>query len=126
VTDPELELLLDRLGRSGFLLHAFRTDRHGPQHLAAVLAYGRIADVVLFDGNTATAHRTPTGAGDDLFAPRHVYWIYGNNPIWTLRAVLTLPPPHHPGAPTQLIGTPPGYGIPATDRSSVRVRRRSR
>jgi hypothetical protein len=119
----ELDALLERLGKSGFLLHAFRVDQHGPDILAAVRDYNGLADVViLFDEHTACAYRTPTGDGLDLYNPQAVYWWYGTNPVHTLRAVLTLPPPGHPDAPVTLADAPRGYGLPRAARTPVQVR----
>lgn len=121
----ELDALIDQLGKSGFLLHAFQVDRYGPDILAVVFGYGGCADVmILWDEHRACAYRVPIGPAVDLFNPSRVYWHYGTDPVWTLRALLTLAPPGHPDAPTALTDAPPGYGIPVQGRMPVRVRRR--
>lgn len=122
----DLDALLDRLGRRGAMLHAFRVDRHGPEILAAVHDWGGTADVViLHDEERAVAYRTPTGPDIDMFRPEWVYWSYAAGPVWTLRALLTLAPPGHPDAPGDLIQAQPGLGLPAEGRMPVRVRRRT-
>ena len=119
LTVTELDALLELAGKRGYLWHLFRTDRHGPEVLAGVRAHDGCADVlVLLDADRARAYRTPTDG--DLFAPTRVYWWYGASPVWTLRALLTLPPP---GDPAPLIPAPTGLAIPG-DRLPVRVRRR--
>jgi hypothetical protein len=74
-------------------------------------------------GQHAHAYRMPTGRHADVFAPTRVYWWYGASPVWTLRAVLTLPEPGGPEAPNTLTPVPPGLGIPG-NRMPVKVRRR--
>jgi hypothetical protein len=121
----ELDVLLTEVGRRGFLLHAFRTDLHGPEIVAFVHGYGGVADVlILFDEQRACAHRVPTGPGIDMFAPHRVHWSYAHTPVWTVRALLTVAPPGHPDAPATLIDTPPGYGLPAQGRLPMRIRHR--
>lgn len=119
----ELDALLERTGKAGFLWHMFRVDQHGPEVLAGVYHWRGCADVVVLSGEqSAHAYRSPADATTDVFAPRHVLWWYGNNPVWTLRALLTIPPPDHPDA---LTPAPPGTGVPG-GRRPVRVRRRGR
>jgi len=122
----ELAVLIERIGRSGFLLHSFQGDRHGPDVLAAVRDFGGIADVVImFDAERACAYRTPTGPGIDIFAPTKVLWSYASSAVWTLRALVTLAAPGHPDAPTELTAAPPGLGVPREWRERVRIRKRT-
>src|SRR2546423_2308710 len=121
----ELATLITLIGKSGFMLHSFQGDRHGPDVLAAVRDYGGIADVViLFDEDRAFAYRTPSGPGVDIFGPEKVFWSYASSSIWTLRALLTLAPPGHPDAPTELTPAQRGLGIPPEWRERVRLRKR--
>ncbi|HET9141104.1 hypothetical protein [Actinophytocola sp.] len=124
--NDELHILLDRLGRCGYVVHQFEhDDRHGPATVAAVLNWGGTADVVvLFDQDRAAAWRCPTGPGVDVFAPVQVYWSYAACPVWTLRALLTLAPPGHPDAPNGLTATPPGMGLSTEGRVPARIRAR--
>lgn len=122
----ELDALLEEAARRGYLWHMFRTNRHGPEVVAAVFQWPGCADVfVLNDEDYAHAYRTPTGPQSDVFAPREVLWWYGGSPVWTLRALLTLPAPGSSDAPTVLAPAPPGSGVPG-DRLPVRTRRRGR
>lgn len=119
----ELEALLRKAGEHGYLWHMFRTDRHGPDVLAAVFHHRGCADVLVLPGQEhAHAYRLPTGPHTDVFAPVQVFWWYGASPVWTLRALLTLPAPGHPDAPVALVPAPPGSGV-SGDRVPVRVRR---
>jgi hypothetical protein len=123
VTD-ELDVLLERLGRVRFVLHQFRGDHHGPEILAAVHDWREVADVVVLrDESDATAWRTPTGDGVDVFNPTQVLWTYKHNAVWTLRALLTLPQPGYPDAPTTLLDVH-RIGLPAAGRMPVRIRMR--
>lgn len=123
VSVTELEALLEKAGKLGFLVYMFRTDRHGPEVLAGVLQRSGYADVFVFCSDEyAHAYRLPTGTDTDVFAPTRVYWWYSASPVWTLRALLTLPEPGQPDAPDTLIAAPPSLGIPG-DRMPVRVRR---
>jgi hypothetical protein len=121
----ELDALLEKVGALGFTVHMFRTDQHGPEVLAGVFQHPGCADVFVFASNEyAHAYRLPTGADTDVFAPTRVYWWYGASPVWTLRALLTLPEPGQSSAPDTLIPAAPGLGIPG-DRMPVRMRRRA-
>lgn len=119
----ELDVLLERAGRRGFLWHMFRDDGHGPDVLAGVFRYSACADVLVLTGDRyAHAYRLPTGVDTDVFAPSRVFWWYGAGPVWALRALLTLAGPDQPDAPRTLTPAPPGLGVRG-DRVPVRVRR---
>jgi hypothetical protein len=121
----ELAELLTLLGKHRFVMHEFQSDRDGPVIVAAIREFRACADVVvLVDEQRASAWRTPRGDGLDVLAPAQVLWIYAANPLWTLRALLTLPPPGHPDAPTDAIVAPVGLGLPIQDRRPVRIRMR--
>lgn len=116
----ELDALLEKAGKRGFLWHMFRTDRHGPEVLAGVFQHVDRADVLVLTGHDhAHAYRLPTTGDTDVFAPTRVYWWYAATPVWTLRALLTLATPDEPDA---LVQAPPGLGI-SGDRVPVRMRR---
>ena len=112
----ELDALLAKAGKLGFMLHMFRTDRHGPEVLAGVFQRSGYADVFVFSSDEY-AYRLPADADTDVFTPTHVFWWYGASPVWTLRALLTLPEPGRPDAPDTLIAAPSGLGIPG-DRNA--------
>lgn len=120
----ELDALLEKAGKLGYLWHLFRADHHGPEVLAGVRQRPGCADVfVLNDAQHAHAYRMPTDPESDVFAPRDVLWWYGASPVWTLRCLLTLPEPDHPAAPATLAAAPPGSGVPG-GRMPLRLRRR--
>jgi hypothetical protein len=127
VTTTELDELLIRLVRLRFTQYAFRVDHHGPDILAYVHDWGSgTADVVIvFDEQVACAYRTAIGRDIDVFAPELASWWYSSSPVWTLRAMISLPQPGHPDEPNQLIAPPKGYALPKAGRMPVRVRMRS-
>lgn len=122
----ELQLLLDWLGRCGYLIHQFDHDGHnGPATVAGVLDWGDCLDVVILrDEKRAVAYRMPAEPGADALAPTAVFWSYASCPVWTLRALLTLAQPGHPDAPATLTVAPKGLGMPGEHRLPLRVRKR--
>jgi hypothetical protein len=114
----EWDALLETAIRRGYLWQVFRTDRHGPEFLAGVRHHSAGADVIVLSGaDIAHAYRLPDDA--DVFTPDRVYWWYAASPVWTLRALLTLPAPGDHDAPRTLHPAPPGAGIPVTARRTT-------
>jgi hypothetical protein len=128
MTTTELDELLIELGRQGFICHEMRLDHVGPDVVGFVRSWaGGVVDVViLFDEQKACAWRTASGPGVDVFAPDLVSWWYEQCPVWTLRAVLSMPPPGHPDEPCLLTELPPGCALPKAGRKDLRVRMRPR
>lgn len=83
----EWDALVETATERGFRWHVLGTDV-----VAGVRQHLGYTDVVVVaDADHAHAYRMPAGA--DVFAPAHVYWQYAASPVWTLRALLTLPEP---------------------------------
>jgi hypothetical protein len=136
----ELDALIEKAAKRGYLWHRFRDDDVGPEILAGVYQWGACADVmVLADEKGSHAYRVPVIPAVDVFAPSHVHWWYGRsddavrlprpglvlpgvNRVWILRALLTLPNPGELGGLLPLVPAPPGTGI-SGDRVPVRMRR---
>lgn len=122
----ELDALLEKTSKRGYLWHRFRDNHHGPEVLAGVFQWDNCADVVVLTDDAGThAYRTPTDHATDVFAPAQVHWWYGKGEVgmvWVLRALLTLPGPHEPGGLPRLVPAPKGTGVPGT-RIPVRIRR---
>ena len=117
-----LEELLEELRRRKWVLHLFG-GRTAPEIYAAVHQWETCADVVIIrDERRASAFRVPIFPGTDVFRPRVVTWQYHSNPVWTLRAALTLPPPGSPGAPLQALRPQPDCLIPEELRRDVTIR----
>lgn len=82
-----------------------------PNLYAATCQWQTCADVfILRDERRATAYRTPRFPGMDIFRPTVVSWQYGAEPLWTLRAVLTIGAPGQADAPFQVLAPAPGSG----------------
>jgi hypothetical protein len=78
----ELDALLEKAGKRGFMMHLFRTDQHGPEVLAGVYQHSGCADVFVLSSDAhAHAYRTSTAAEVDVFTPTRVYWWYAASPI---------------------------------------------
>jgi len=134
----ELDALIERAAKRGYLWHRFRDDQHGPAVLAGTFDWGVCRDVVVLAGEDGShAYRSPVGP--DVFAPALVHWWYGRcdqaarppgtvlpgvGRVWVLRALLTLPDPHEPGGLAPLTPAPKGTGVPGS-RIPVRIRRRT-
>lgn len=96
----ELRDLLSELRRRGWTLILWG-PRTSPSFMGAMFQWRDCADVLLVRNNhQATGYRVPTPPGDDeVFNPNVVLYQYHQSPLWTLRAMLSLPRPGTPGAP---------------------------
>lgn len=84
-------------------------NRHMPHVLVAVYAWGdSYVDVVNVRGaDRVTAARLPNSDDDlDIFAPHEAAWHYVGALRPTVTALLRLPPPGHPNAPTTTYQAP--------------------
>lgn len=118
---PELDAAMRELGRARFVVHRFGKQSL-PDALAAVHDWGGIADVLIAHSpKVAAAYRTPSSEGLDPFEPSRVLWSYASDLLWTTRALLALPPPADPGAPSGLLEAPQGLGLPAGWRAERAV-----
>lgn len=129
IDDLEFDLLVEQLGKQRFVNHEMGLAHDGrPNVLGFVRDWGSgIADVVVIvDEAHACAWRTAIGPDVDVFAPDRVSWSYAHTPVWTLRALLTMPPPGHPAEPFQPMPLPTGCKIPEGARMNQRIRMRQR
>jgi hypothetical protein len=122
VSRTEIDELLGELRCQGGVLYVFG-PKTGPQVVAHVFQWPTCADVVILraEDNT-TAYRTPTLPDTDVFAPKVVSWHYHSSAVWTLRAVLTLPPPGDPNAPIAVLPPDPLCGLPADIGRPITIR----
>ncbi len=67
-----------------------------------------------------TAARVPKPV--DVFAPRLAVWAYQGPAESTLRALLRLMHPAHPGAPTQTFPAPPALYVARTEQRPLAIR----
>lgn len=97
--------------------------KDAPEVVAHVFQWDTRADVVILRGERdVSAYRVPTFPDTDVFVPELVSWHYHASAAWTLRAVLTIDPPGHPDAPTAVLRSVPGCGIPMERRRPVSIR----
>ncbi|SDW04034.1 hypothetical protein SAMN05216215_100141 [Saccharopolyspora shandongensis] len=118
----EVDELLRELRRRGGVFYAF-----GPKDDPEVVVHAHLwptcADVVILRGeDDATAYRTPTMPGADVFAPVLVSWQYHAPAAWTLRAVLTLPTPGDVHAPISVLKPDPLCFLALDLRRPVTIR----
>lgn len=107
----EVGELVERLDRIGFALHRLCIDREHPDILIGTYHWGYKVDVVIvIDERHAHAYRVSTWLGEDVLAPKRVSWHQGSGAVPALRAVLSLPPPGHPEAPSGPLNPPNGSG----------------
>jgi hypothetical protein len=95
----ELEDLLSELRRRRWTLLRWG-PKDAPDLVAALFSWDACTDVlILRNANYATGYRVPTDRDAEVFNPWAVLYQYHNNPLWTLRAMLSLPAPGTPDAP---------------------------
>lgn len=103
-TDDVSELLASLVRQRRWMAH-FYGGRKDPRIIAFTYVWhgSSCADVVLIhDEHKAAAYRTPVDVGTDPLRPELVCWSYEGPALWTMRAVLTIPPPTDPQAPFKL------------------------
>ena len=96
----ELQDLFGELRRRGWTLILWG-PRTSPSLMGAMFQWRDCADVLLVRSqHRATGYRVPTPrGGGEVFNPDVVLYQYHQSPLWTLRAMLSLPRPGIPGAP---------------------------
>ncbi|MGH3839553.1 MAG: hypothetical protein ACRDSF_28205 [Pseudonocardiaceae bacterium] len=84
-------------------------DRHAPHVLVSAYDWGShgYIDVINIRGeNRVTAARLPAYDGLDIFAPCRAVWHHIGDLAPSVTAILRLPPPGHPAAPTKTYPAP--------------------
>lgn len=113
MNSSEIDLLLAELRRQAWGLWVFG-PKDGPDVVAAVRRWQTCADVVILRGeDDATAYRTSTMPGSDVFVPEPVSWQYHSSAVWTLRAALALPAPGQAQAPIGVLKPDPPCFLPS-------------
>jgi hypothetical protein len=88
--------------------HFYWPGTDEPNAMASVFRWDGYADVVaLFPEQDAYAYRAPVTEHADPFNPAFVLWVYGGDPVWTIRGLLALSPPGSPHAPVVPMTAPP-------------------
>lgn len=92
--------------RAGFT-HYCCGDRRAPHVLVSAYDWGGYLDLINIRGmDRVTAARLPKYEDLDIFAPSRAVWHYLGALEPTVAAMLQLPPPNHPDAPTATYPAP--------------------
>jgi hypothetical protein len=112
------------INKSGFT-HYCCGPRHAPHVLVAAYDWDNHIDVINIRGiNHATAARLPKYGGLDIFAPSCTLWHYLGALQPTVAALLRLPPPGHPDAPTTNYPAPLTLFVASHEQRPMTVRPR--
>ncbi len=92
--------------KAGFTAYC-RGNHRAPHVLVSAFDWGGYLDVINIRGaDRVTAARLPIYDGLDIFAPTRAVWHYLGALEPTVAAMLQLPPPNHPDAPTVIYPAP--------------------
>lgn len=111
-----LDDALDEIRRRKWTMHYFGKDARRPVLIAATRRwpdYGYADVLILRAEEDATAYRVLVGPDDDPLTPHVIVYFYQQSAVWTLRAILALPPPGHLEAPRFRMAPPVSCFIPA-------------
>lgn len=98
-------------------------DRRAPHVLIAAYEWDEHIDVINIRGvDRVTAARLPTYDGLDLFAPCRAVWHHIGALEPTVAAMLQLPPPDHPDAPTTTYPAPVTLFVAAHEQRPMTVK----
>jgi hypothetical protein len=129
VDSDDIDEILAQLTRQRQWTAHFYGGKQSPHLIAFTFEWrgSSCADVVLLRGqDDAAAYRTPTDGRTDILRPELVCWSYQACAMWTMRAVLTLPPPTHPQAPFRLYPAPELCRLPDAEARPLVIRPLSR
>lgn len=103
---PETYEALAAIKNVGFT-HYCCGDRRSPHVLVSTYDWGDCFDVIAIRGiDRTTAARLPKYDDLDIFAPARTLWHYMGALELAVNAILRLPPPGHPDAPTTTYPAP--------------------
>jgi hypothetical protein len=113
------------IDRAGFT-HYCCGDRRAPYVLVAAYDWGYYIDVINIRGaDRTTAARLPNYDSLDIFAPAQAVWHYLGTLEPTVAAILRLPPPHHPNAPTTTYPAPLTLFVPSPEQRPMTIKPRN-
>lgn len=118
----EVDELLAAVARDGFTLRYCNGPRQ-PTLIVGTYDWGRFVDlVVIRDLDDVISARVPTADVTDIFTPEVIVWLYAADAQRALEALLDLPHPDHPQAPTTPAPAPSALHVPGARRCPVTVR----
>lgn len=110
------------IDRAGFT-HYCCGDRRAPYVLVEAYDWGDYIDLINIRGaDRATAARVPQYDGLDIFAPSQAVWHHLGTLEPTVAAILRLPPPHHPNAPTVTHPAPLTLFVPSHEQRPMTIK----
>ncbi|MBC3194028.1 hypothetical protein H7X46_23515 [Pseudonocardia sp. C8] len=119
---PEIDELLTSVARDGFTLRYCNGPRQ-PTLIVGTYDWGPFVDlVVIRDLDDVISARVPTADVTDIFTPEVIVWLYAADAQRALQALLDLPHPEHPQAPTTSAPAPSALHVPAARQCPVTVR----
>ena len=119
---PEVDELLVAVTRDGFTLRYCNGLRE-PTLIVGTYDWGSWVDLVVIRAvDDVISARIPVTAGTEVFAPDTIVWAYVGDAEHALRALLELPHPDHPRAPTASVPAPRSLHVPAAREAPVTVR----
>lgn len=118
----EVDDLLTAVVRDGFTLR-YCNGLALPTLVIGTYDWGAYVDLVVIRAiDDVVSARIPTAEVADIFAPEVMVWLYAGGAERALKALLDLPHPTHPEAPTTPVPAPAALQIPAAREAPVTVR----
>ncbi len=118
----EVDRLLTAIVRRGFTMRYC----NGPQRPTLIVGtydWNAFTDLVVLRGiDDVISARIPTAEVTNIFMPEVIVWLYASDAQQALQALLDLPPPKHPLAPTTRSSAPLAVHVPAARQAPVTIR----
>lgn len=119
---PETYEAFAAIKTDGFTLYCCG-DHRAPHVIVAAYDWDSYIDVINIRGmDRVTAARLSKYNGLDIFAPSRAVWHYMGDLQPTVTAILRLPPPDDPEAPTASYPAPLSLFVPSCERRTMTVR----
>ena len=120
---PDTYQAFAALKKAGFTTYCCG-HRHAPHVLVATYDWGdSYIDVTNMRGaDRVTAARLPKYDGLDIFAPHQAIWHYMGALQPAVTAILRLPPPEHPDAPTATYPAPLTLFVSTREQRTMTVK----
>lgn len=118
----EVDRLLTAIVRRGFTMRYCNGPRR-PTLIVGTYDWAAFTDLVVLRGiDEVISARIPTAEVTDVFTPEVIVWLYASDARRALQALLELPPPQHPLAPTTRSSAPLAVHVPAARQVPVTIR----
>lgn len=123
----EVDQLLTTIVRRGFTMRYC----NGPQRPTLIVGtydwgtydWGAFVDLVIIRNiDDVISARIPTADVTNIFIPEVIVWLYASDAQQALQALLDLPPPQHPRAPTTRSPAPLAVHVPTARQAPLTIR----